>query len=118
MNLEATPLYGYDTGADLIILETINCTGNESSGSSCPTSPIGRINNPVCCESNRAASVRCSTKPDTCFEGSTRLTDGPAYYEGRLETCKNNQWLAVCDSGFDESIALSVCTWRLSFGSK
>ena len=119
MDLEATPLYGYDTGADPIILETVNCTGSEPNAASCPTSPIGQITNPVCHESNRAAGVRCSLKPGTCFEGAARLVDGPAFYEGRLEVCRNNQWLAVCDSGFDKSTALSVCSGKLSlYGSK
>ena len=116
---EATPLYGYDTGADPIILETINCTGNERDASSCPASPLEQITNPVCRESNRAAGIRCSSKPGTCFDGATRLVDGPAFYEGRLETCRNNQWLAVCESGFDMSTALSVCSRRLYlYGSK
>ena len=119
MNLEGTPLYGYDTGADPIILETINCTGDESNAALCPTSPIGQITNPVCNKSNRAAGARCSWKPDTCFEGATRLVDGPAFHEGRLEVCRNEQWLAVCDSGFDESTARSVCNGRLYlYGSK
>ena len=113
------PLYGYDTGADSIILETINCTGSEPNAASCPTSLIGQITNPVCRESNRAAGVRCSSKPGTCFEGATRLVDGPAFYEGRLEVCRNNQWLAVCESGFNMSNALSLCNRRLFLsGSK
>ena len=119
MDLEATPLYGYDAGADPIILETVNCTGSESNAALCPTSPIGQITNPVCRESNRAAGVRCTSKPGTCFEGAARLVDGPAFYEGRLEVCRNNQWLAVCESGFSMSTALSVCNQRLFlYGSK
>ena len=115
---EATPLYGYDTGADPIILETINCTGNEPKAASCPISPLGEITNPICRESNRAAGVRCTSKSGTCFDGSTRLVDGPAYYEGRLEVCRNNQWLAVCEIGFNKSIAATICSQLYLSGSE
>ena len=113
------PLYGYDVGLDPIILETINCTGNESDASSCPISPLGQVTNSECRDSNRGAGVKCSSKPGTCINGTTRLVDGPAFYEGRLEMCRNNQWLAVCEKNFNVSTASDVCNGRLYLaGSK
>ena len=103
------PLYGYDTGLEPILLETISCTGNESNAALCPSSPLGQITNPVCLESNRAAGFKCTSKPGTCFNGATRLVDGSAFYEGRLEVCRNNQWLAVCEKDFNMTTASYVC---------
>ena len=110
---DAIPLYGYDAGLDPIVLETINCTGNESNPAFCPTSPLRQITNPVCHESNRAAGVRCSSKPGSCISGATRLADGPTYYEGRLEMCRNNTWLAVCEKDFNTTTASNVCNGNL-----
>ena len=119
MSTVATPLYGLSVGADPIILESIDCTGNETNISLCPSSPIGVVNNSMCLESNRAAGVRCTISPGSCIDGQVRLVDGPAYYEGRLEICSNNQWFSVCDDGFDMAAANSVCNDRLLlFGSK
>ena len=112
----ATPLYGFDTGADPIVLESVGCTGMEPNISSCPTSPIGEINNSVCRESNRAAGVRCSSAVGTCFDGQVRLVGGSAFYEGRLEVCTGNQWLSVCEAGFNRTTANSVCSDRLLLG--
>ena len=108
-HVETTKLYGFDTGTDPIILETVNCTGNEPNVSSCPISPLGQITNPVCHESNRTAGVGCTSKSGTCFDSSTRLVDGPTYFEGHLEVCRNNQWLAVCENGFNKSFATTTC---------
>ena len=119
LTTDAIPLYGYDTELDPVVLETINCTGNESNLAFCPTSPLGQITNPVCRESNRAAGVRCSSKPGSCISGATRLVDGPTFYEGRLEMCRNNTWLAVCEKDFNTTTASNVCNGNLFLaGSK
>lgn len=110
---EATPLYGFDIGVDPIVLESVDCTGDEFNISSCPISPLGQITNSLCRESNRGAGVRCSLAPDSCFNGLARLVDGPAFYEGRLEVCVDNQWQSVCEEGFDMAAATTVCNSRL-----
>lgn len=115
----ATPLYGLDAGADPIILESVECTGNEPNISFCPISPIGVVNNSACRESNRAAGVRCTLMAGSCIDGQARLVGGSAYYEGRLEVCRDNQWYSVCDDGFDMAAANSVCNNQLQLiGSK
>ena len=102
-------MHGLDTRNDPILLERVDCSGNESDISSCPTSPIGQIVNPVCRESNRAAGVRCTIRSGICVNDQTRLVDGPGFYEGRLEVCVNNQWMTVCDAGFNMAAAVFVC---------
>ena len=112
MPTDATPLYGLHSGPDPIILESVNCTGTEDDISACPTSTIGQISDPLCRQSNRAAGVRCVLKPGTCVNGQVRLADGPGFYEGRLEVCIDNQWHTVCETGFDDAAAYSVCNER------
>lgn len=111
--LESTPLYGLDSGLDPIILESVDCTGTEDDISSCPTSTIGQISDPLCRQSDRAAGATCRLKPGSCINNQARLVDGPSYYEGRVEVCIDNRWLTVCETGFDTVAADSVCTERL-----
>ena len=111
--LEGTPLYGFDTGPDPIVLESVDCNGTEPTSTFCPTSPLGQITYPACRESNRAAGIACRFPPGSCTDGQTRLADGPGFYEGRLEVCRENQWQSVCEQGFDMAAALSVCSSRL-----
>ena len=68
---------------------------------------------PACNESNRAAGVRCSPKPGTCINDTARLVNGSAFYEGRLEVCRNNQWFAVCEEGLTMPTAVDVCNQKL-----
>ena len=51
--------------------------------------------------------------PGSCADGQVRLVDGPAFNEGRLEVCLDNQWLSVCDAGFSSATAYDVCNYRL-----
>ena len=111
-NTVATPLAGVNVGADPIVLESVNCTGMESDISSCPTSQLGVVS-PVCQDPNRAAGVRCTPVPGSCINDQARLVDGPAFNEGRLELCSDNQWLSVCDAGFTSETAYDVCNSRL-----
>jgi hypothetical protein len=107
-----TPLFGLNPGPDPIVLESVACTGMESDISSCRTSQLGSVSS-MCREPNRAAGVRCSFFVGSCIDGQARLVDGPAFYEGRLEVCLNNQWLSVCDAGFSSETAYDVCNYRL-----
>ena len=113
MHAVGTPLYGVNIGADPIILESVDCTGMETDISSCPISQLGSVINPECQDPNSAAGVTCTLTAGSCIDGQTRLVDGPAFYEGRLEVCMNNQWLSVCDSGFSSAAAYDVCNNRL-----
>ena len=81
--------------------------------SSCPISQLGSVTNPECQDPNSAAGVRCTLTAGSCIDGQTRLVDGPAFYEGRLEVCMDNQWLSVCDASFSSAAAYDVCNNRL-----
>ena len=85
----------------------------ESNISSCQTSQLGSVTNPMCQDPNRAAGIRCSLAAGFCIDGQTRLVDGPSFYEGRLEVCLGNQWLSVCDADFNSATADDVCNNRL-----
>lgn len=84
----------------------------ESDISSCGTSQLGSVTT-MCQDPNRAAGVRCSLGAGSCIDGQARLVDGPAFNEGRLEVCLDNQWLSVCDAGFSSATAYDVCNSRL-----
>ena len=40
---------------------------------------------------------------------SVRLVNGTSERNGRVEMCWNHQWKAVCDSGWDQAEANTVC---------
>ena len=104
-----------DSGPDPIVLQSINCAGNESNITTCPRSLLGMVDT-ICLGPNQAAGITCSVSTGSCIDGQVRLVNGPVFYEGRLEVCSNNQWLTVCDTGFDAATAESVCSTRLLLG--
>ena len=59
-----------------------------------------------CSGMGNVAGVICSRE---CDDGSSRLVGGEAYYEGRVETCRNNQWRIICDIGWDDVDATIAC---------
>lgn len=44
-----------------------------------------------------------------CVNGDTRLVNGSAPSNGRLEVCWNGQWGTVCDDQFNNLAAQVVC---------
>ena len=113
--LGSTAVRGLSAGLDPISLEEVNCDGSESSIQDCPTSLIGELS-PTCLEPNRAAGVTCSVPEGDCVDPiGVRLVDGPNFFEGRYELCRNNSWLSVCDIGVDQ-LALTACEARGHFG--
>ena len=114
----AIPVKGLSGGRAPVVLEDVRCFGNESNIANCSTSPVGQISNPVCLQPNRTAGVKCSTTDDYCIGGTLRLVDGPTFYEGRVEVCRNSQWLSVCDVGVNSTLATSVCERRFHLGGK
>ena len=111
-------MYGLSAERETIVLEDIKCVGNESNTANCSTSPIGQISNPVCREPNRTAGVICSTTDDYCAEGALRLVDGPTFYQGRVEVCRNSRWLSVCDVGVNSTHAITACGSRFHYGGE
>lgn len=116
MTLGSAPLHGLNVGIDPMSLEDVNCDGTESNIQNCPTSPIGELS-PTCLEPNRAAGVTCTLLDGDCIESiGYRLSDGPSFYEGRFEVCRNNTWLSVCDVGADAELAVIACNARAHLG--
>ncbi len=97
----------FGPGEGLIFLDTVECTGEESSLSLCPADPLAAHN----CGHNEDAAVFCQTGVTMCEEGSIRLADGPdgIEYEGRLEICINNHWGTVCDDSYNVQEATVAC---------
>ena len=50
----------------------------------------------------------CIIVPE-CDDGELRLRGGLSNREGRVEVCRQRQWVTVCDAQWDEKDALVVC---------
>ncbi|PKK16933.1 antigen WC1.1-like, partial [Columba livia] len=75
----------------------LQCVGNESLLSSCPT---GSSRDQACTQMNSAA-VSCT--------GFVRLVDGKSRCSGRVEIRDGDQWKTVCGSRFGPKAAEVVC---------
>ena len=92
-----------------IVLTDIKCSGNRHEMiSSCAYSELGQAvgTRAQCIGVSNVAGVICSRE---CDDGNTRLVDGEAYYEGRVEACVNNQWRTICDISWDDVDATVAC---------
>ncbi|XP_053216134.1 deleted in malignant brain tumors 1 protein-like [Podarcis raffonei] len=90
-------LFGQGSGP--IWLEGVNCTGEEASLSICPRKSLAEHR----CDHSQDASVGCSDLQ------TIRLVNGTSPCSGRVEVLHNQQWLTVCDEGWDLNSANVVC---------
>ncbi|NWX51241.1 DMBT1 protein, partial [Steatornis caripensis] len=81
-----------------------NCTGMESTLSSCQARPWGKNN----CYHGEDAGVVCSGSAVSSF-APVRLVDGPDRCIGRVEVFHNEKWGTVCDDSWDFTDAKAVC---------
>ncbi|NXJ66105.1 NETR protein, partial [Rostratula benghalensis] len=114
----------YGQGSGPILLDEVECSGNELSLDQCKKSDWGQQNCDhiedagVSCDPFTGtdlqlhASQMCSDSPfhaASSAEGTVRLAGGHSPREGRVEVYYNGDWGTVCDDGWTDLGALVVC---------
>jgi deleted-in-malignant-brain-tumors protein 1 len=102
----------YDAPSDTFLVDDVSCSGTERRLDACSHLPYGTEN----CFVSEGSGLRCSVYA----EGSTRLVDGTARNNGRIEVLHNNVWGTVCDdivefSGTAQTNFLAVTCRQLGF---
>ncbi|NXG47900.1 NETR protein, partial [Psilopogon haemacephalus] len=118
----------YGKGSGPILLDEVECSGNELSLDQCKKSEWGQQN----CDHIEDAGVSCDpftgidlhgSKMLFLFspanrwpfflslfaEGTVRLAGGHSSHEGRVEVYYNGDWGTVCDDGWTDISAQVVC---------
>ncbi|NXP50492.1 NETR protein, partial [Heliornis fulica] len=120
----------YGQGSGPILLDEVECSGNELSLDQCKKSDWGQQN----CDHIEDAGVSCDpftdipllqgptgllcmvpTRAARCggrkqaVEGTVRLAGGRSPSEGRVEVYYNGDWGTVCDDGWTDLNAQVVC---------
>ncbi|NXB27413.1 NETR protein, partial [Eulacestoma nigropectus] len=103
----------YGQGSGPILLDEVQCSGNELSLDQCKKSDWGQQN----CDHIEDAGVSCDpftgTEVQLCqsyaVEGTVRLVGGRSPGEGRVEVYYNGDWGTVCDDGWTDLSAQVVC---------
>ncbi|NXB67086.1 NETR protein, partial [Struthidea cinerea] len=101
----------YGQGSGPILLDEVQCSGNELSLDQCKKSDWGRQN----CDHIEDAGVSCDPftvlpfPSPTLAEGTVRLAGGRSPGEGRVEVYYNGDWGTVCDDGWTDLGAQVVC---------
>ncbi|NXW18468.1 NETR protein, partial [Circaetus pectoralis] len=109
----------YGQGSGPILLDEVECSGNELSLDQCKKSDWGQQN----CDHIEDAGVSCDPFTGTDLQlyasqmwpvllphyGTVRLAGGRSPSEGRVEVYYNGDWGTVCDDGWTDLGAQVVC---------
>jgi len=108
----------YGPGSGTIWLNSVKCTGDETSLVECVHDPFG-LNNckhandvSISCDefaTTNATSVMKAARPPPPDMVRVRLVDGPDNRRGRLEVRYRRVWGTVCDDDFDNADAAVAC---------
>ena len=112
----------FGEGSGQMILNDIECMGNETSLSQCPHNDSG----PHSCVHFQNIGVQCltgmtipnkyfglllsySNLGPRCSDGDVRLVEGTSPVVGTVQLCHNQDWGTVCANGWDDRDANVVC---------
>ncbi|NWT84785.1 NETR protein, partial [Lanius ludovicianus] len=103
----------YGQGSGPILLDEVQCSGNELSLDQCKKSDWGQQN----CDHIEDAGVSCDPFTGTevllcqsdAVKGTVRLAGGRSPGKGRVEVYYNGDWGTVCDDGWTDLGAQVVC---------
>jgi deleted-in-malignant-brain-tumors protein 1 len=87
-----------------ITTSRVSCTGTESTLTEC----IYNANR--FCFPTRVVSVLCQSSNASCTNGDIRLAGSTDPHAGRVEVCFNSHWGSVCQIGWTNIDALTVCS--------
>ncbi|XP_063962816.1 deleted in malignant brain tumors 1 protein-like isoform X2 [Lytechinus pictus] len=104
--LSATTSASFGQGSGRILLDNVECDGDEASIADCPHNGIGVHN----CGHQEDAGVVCSRAT-----GEVRLVGSSRQNEGRVEILVNGRWGTVCDDLWDLRDANVICR-QLGYG--
>ena len=98
---QAYSLSFFGVGSGPILLDDVQCTGDESLLVNCTYNPNHN------CIHFEDAGVVCAAAQ--CNETDIRLAGGSTPMEGRVEVCLGGQWGTVCDDLWGTSDARVAC---------
>uniref|UniRef100_A0A670Y884 Neurotrypsin n=1 Tax=Pseudonaja textilis TaxID=8673 RepID=A0A670Y884_PSETE len=97
----------FGKGSGPILLDEVECSGNELSLDQCKKSDWGKHN----CDHIEDAGVICNP----FVEGTIRLAGSLHPSEGRVEIYHNGRWGSICDDGWKTGINAQVACRQLGF---